>query len=245
MSKKNIFFFLFFPFLLAHQAICQSFSAEKKIAKADSLFQKADYSKAEKLYQEVFYQEKKYSTSMLLKLASIANKKQDYVAYLYWLNLYFQSNPSLKIAEKISNTALAYEISGYQLSDRRWLTILYHRYYKFIALGFSVLGIFLVLLLFIRKQPLFIFRRNSVLLMIMLIFSLIFLNIAPDTKEVVIKQEHAYLMSAPSGASLVMGKAKKGQKLQVNSQKDVWIEVVWNNQKVFVKESQVYFGFVF
>lgn len=243
MLKKIKYFLILFFSWLANYAYSQDFKHNLSIA--DSLFKKGEYLKAEPIYQRIFYHEQKYSEEMLLHLAFIANKKQDYVAYLYWLNLYFQVEPSIKIAEKISNTANTYELAGYDLSDRKWFIVLYHHYYKFLALAMSFLGCFIAWVFLFRKQSLLTFRRNGILLLIFLLFSIISLNIIPETKEIVVAQANTYLMSAPSGASWVIGVAQKGQKLPVISEQDIWVEVVWNNQKVFIKKTQGYLGSVF
>ncbi|MCU0437122.1 MAG: hypothetical protein MUC49_04355 [Raineya sp.] len=243
MIKKITYFLLLFFHLTLNYAYSQGF--KKNLIVADSLFKKGDYPKANLIYQDIFYQEKKYSSQMLLHLAIIANKQQDYVAYLYWLNLYFQVQPSLRISEKISNTANTYELAGYELSDRKWFSILYHHYYKFIVLGICVISFLITWFFLFRKQSLFVYRRTGILLLIFLLFSVISLNIIPETKEIVIAQSNTYLMSAPSGASWVIGIAQKGQKLPVNNEHDIWVEVIWNNQKVFVKKTQVYLGSVF
>lgn len=243
MLKKIIYFLILFFCFTYNYTYSQSFKSNTTTA--DSLFNKGEYLKAEPIYQDIFYKEKKYSSKMLLHLAFIANKKQDYVAYLYWLNLYFQVQPSLKTSEKISNTANTYELAGYELTDRKWFTILYHHYYRFIVLGLCLIGCLVVWLFLFRKQSLLVYRRNGILLLIFLLFSIISLNIIPETKEIVIAQSNTYLMSAPSGASWVVGIVQKGQKLPVNNEHDIWVEVIWNNQKVFVKKTQGYFGSIF
>jgi hypothetical protein len=243
MSKKIIYFLILILFFICNYTYSQGF--KENLAIADSLFKKSEYVKATPIYENIFYKEKKYSSEMLLRLAFIANKRQDYVAYLYWLNLYFQVQPSLKISEKISNTANTYELTGYELTDRKWFTLLYHHYYKFIILGICIIGCLATWFFLFRKQNLFVYRRNGILLLIFLLFSIISLNIIPETKEIVIAQNNTYLMSAPSGASWVLGIVQKGQKLSINNEYDIWVEVTWNNQKVFVKKTQGYLGSVF
>ncbi|MFN3315642.1 MAG: SH3 domain-containing protein [Raineya sp.] len=197
------------------------------------------------MYENIFYTERIYSEKMLVQLASTASQKKDYVAYLYWLNLYFQVKPSPEIAEKIENTANAYELAGYEISDSRWFLVYYHRYYKFIALGFCVLTSIFLIFFFFTQQNITAFRRNGILLLLFLLGAILLLNVVPPIKEAVIAGENTYLMLAPSSASQVAGVASKGQKVAVIGDNDIWLEVIWNKQKVFVKKTQVYFSNLF
>lgn len=243
MFKKIFIFIAIFLHFISYKIYCQG--VVEKISRADSLFLLNKYEEAEQLYQEVFYQNRTYSEKMLVQLSLIASQKKDYIAYLYWLNLYFQVNPNTKIAEKIENTANAYELSGYEISDNRWFLVYYHYYYKFIALGFCVFISILLIFFFLKKQPIMAFRRNGVLLLLFLLATILLLNLVPPIKEAVIARENTYLMFAPSSASQVVGIASKGQKVDVTGQNDAWLEIIWNKQKVFVKKSQVYFANLF
>ena len=243
MLKNFFIFIVIFICFIPYKIYCQGVA--EKISRADSLFLLNKYEEAEQLYQEVFYQNRAYSEKMLVQLSLIASQKKDYIAYLYWLNLYFQANPNAKIAEKIENTANAYELAGYAMSDSRWFLVYYHYYYKFIALGFCVLISILLISFFLNKQSIMAFRRNGILLLLFLLATILLLNIIPPIKEAVIAGENTYLMFAPSSASQVAGIASKGQKVDVVGNNDVWLEVIWNKQKVFVKKSQVYFANLF
>jgi len=214
----------------------------EKIVRADSLFEQNKYDEAEMLYEEIFYKNQTYSEKMLIQLAFIAWQKKDYVRYLYWLNLYLQVNPNVEIAEKIENTATAYELTGYEISDGRWFLIYYHYYYKFIVLGVCVLVSILLVSFFFSKQNAITFRRNGILLLLFLLGVIVLLNVVPPIKEAVIAGESTYLMLAPSSASQVAGIASKGQKVRVVGENDIWLEIIWNKQKVFVKKTQVYFA---
>jgi hypothetical protein len=243
MFKKIFIFIQISIYLCAHHSYCQE--VKEKIQRADSLFLVNKYEEAGKLYEQVFYNNRLYSQKMLLQLAFIASQSKDFVRYLYWLNLYLQVNPDAKIAEKIENTANAYELVGYEISDRRWFLIYYHYYYKFIVLGFCVLTSVFLMLFFLNKQSVVVFRRNGVLLLLYLVGTILLHNVVPPIKEAVVAGENTYLMQAPSSASQVAGLASKGQKVSVVGENDIWLEIVWNKQRVFVKKSQVYFANLF
>jgi len=238
---KKIFSFILISIYLNYYSSYSQILTEK-IVRADSLFGQDKYEDAEVLYEEIFYENHIYSEKMLVQLAFIASQKKDYVRYLYWLNLYFQVSPSVAIAEKIENTANAYELAGYEISDRRWFLVYYHYYYKFIAFGICVLASILLISFFLNKQNAQTFRRNGILLLLFLLGTILLLNVVPPIKEAVVAGESTYLMLAPSSASQVAGIASKGQKVSVVGENDIWLEIVWNKQKVFVKKTQVYFA---
>ncbi|GAB4124593.1 MAG: hypothetical protein OHK0045_02010 [Raineya sp.] len=243
MFKKIYVLNIIFIFIFSYKSYSQV--VVEKISRADSLFSLNKYEEAEQLYQDIFYNNRTYSEKMLVQLALIASQKKDYVAYLYWLNLYFQVNPNAKIAEKVENTANAYELTGYDLSDSRWFLVYYHHYYKFIALFCCVVLSALLILFFFSKQRIVVFRRNGIFILLFLLISILLLNVVPPIKEAVIAADSTYLMLAPSSASQVAGIAPKGQKVNVVGENDVWLEVIWNKQKVFVKKTQVYFADLF
>lgn len=243
MFKKIFIFILIFVSLCTHRSYCQE--VKEKIKQADSLLAINKYKEAEKLYEQVLYEHQFYSNKMFLQLALIASQNKDFVRYLYWLNLYLQVQPDAKIAEKITNIAHAYELTGYEISDTKWLLLYYHCYYKFLVFAFCVLTALLLVFFFLSKQSVVAFRRNGILLLLFLIGTILLLNVVPPIKEAVIAGENTYLMSAPSSASQVAGFANKGQKMNVVGEKDIWLEVIWNKQKVFVKKTQVYFTNIF
>lgn len=243
MLKKISTFILTIILLSSYSSYSQTLT--QKAAKADSLFLQNKYEEAEALYEEIFYKNHTYSEKILVQLAFIASQKKDYVRYLYWLNLYFQVNPTVRIAEKIENTASAYELTGYEISDKRWLLVYYHRYYKFIVFGLCVLISILFFYFLFSKQDVIAYRRNGILFLIFLIGTILWLNVVPPIKEAVVAGESTYLMLAPSSASQVVGIASKGQKLSVVGETDIWLEIIWNKQRVFLKKSQVYFANLF
>lgn len=242
MSKKIFFLLSIFFIVLSQITYSQLVVSEKKTKDTLQKYRKSDAISHQ--YSETFFVKKQYSEFSLLNLALHSQQKQDYVAYLFWLNLYFQANPNIKASEKISSVANAYQLAGYQQSDARWLQVLYYHYYNEIALVLISLSLFLSVLFFTRKKKRLI-SRTSIFALLFILLSLVLLNIVPPINEAIIKSENTYLMTAPSGASQVAGIAQKGEKMTIIDESDIWLKVFWGKQQVFVRKTNVYFGKLF
>ncbi|MCS6796066.1 MAG: hypothetical protein RMJ97_01830 [Raineya sp.] len=237
---KKIFFFLFWgSWILIKVAYCQDF--KKKQQTADSLFAVGKYYEAETLYAQIL-NEGVFSEKNILKQAFVASQQKNYAAYLHYLNLHLQYKPSLRTAQKIYNIATAYELEGYEVSDSKWLLLLYYAYHKWLVWGFCLLLLVWVFV-FLRKKyhSWGIFQRNGIFLLIVLTFGIFFINFMPNINEAIVAYDHTYLMKAPSAASSKVAVLSKGKKLSVVAENDVWLEVIWQKEKAFVRKTQVYF----
>ncbi|WP_448529994.1 hypothetical protein [Raineya sp.] len=239
MLKKIFFFLVCINGLLTESIYCQDFKQKNFLA--DSLFAVGKYSEAEAVYAQILG-EGVFSEQNVLKQAFIASQQKNYVAYLHYLNLLLQNEPKLSTAQKIYNIATAYELEGYEVSDSKWILLLYYAYHRWIILGLCLLFLLWSISFLRRKYTTWgAFQRNGIILLLGLAFSIFFVNFIPNINEAIVAYNHTYLMKSPSAASEKVVVLSKGQKLNVIGEKDVWLEVIWGKEKAFVRKTQVYF----
>jgi hypothetical protein len=239
MLKKIFFFLICFGTIVSENIYCQDFNRKNLLA--DSLFAVGKYSEAEAIYGQILG-DGIFSEQNVLKQAFIASQHKNYVAYLHYLNLLLQYEPKLSTAQKIYNIATAYELEGYEVSDKKWILLLYYAYHKWIILSLCLLFL-LWAISFLRKKYTTwgTLQRNGSILLLGLAFSIFFINFIPNINEAIVAYNHTYLMKSPSAASEKVVVLSKGQKLNVIGEKDIWLEVVWEKEKAFVRKTQVYF----
>jgi hypothetical protein len=81
LNKKNLFFsFFILAFLVSGRALCGN---TKELKIADSLFAMAKYPEAQALYKKNFNPAEKSNPGLLLKLAFLAEKTNNYTDCLF------------------------------------------------------------------------------------------------------------------------------------------------------------------
>src|SRR4051812_48821245 len=106
MYSKLLMHILFFNLLF----IAKSFSQGtfEQLHKADSLFDSKKYIESFEIYHQILDSSDQYSPRMLKKMAFIKEGLGDYTSALYYLNLFYSSNPDNEVLKKMEELGLKY-----------------------------------------------------------------------------------------------------------------------------------------
>ena len=236
--KKIIFFFII---NLSSVQLANSQSDGYILKKADSLFKSENYTSAEVLYEQILPKIKNPSNQLFLKLASIKEKKGDFLKTLYYLNKAFEQNPNEKILAKLNETAALHEVKGYELSDFNFLILFYKQYSGFLVALLLTLGIYIFVILFIKKYKTnYIPISQKVFLIVYLIGIGLLLNLPDKYHQGIINHDGVLLRSEPSAAAGIEETIDKGHRLNVLGGNDIWRRVYWNDKFLYLKESDIW-----
>lgn len=220
----------------AHNAFAQLFS--RQLAYADSLFKVKQYTQSMSVYEEVLAA-RQYSPSMLLKMAYIEEGLGKISKSLYYLNLYYLATGDDQTLVKMQELANKNRLEGYQHPESDQFYYYMNKYGYLISLTLTSFSLFALAWLYVQKKR----SKNPigavVMLMIFLVLLAVNVNFPLRDSTVMITTGRTYLMSGPSAGANVIGVVNEGHKLRMLNKKDVWIEVQWFDQPVYVKENRV------
>lgn len=222
------------------QFLSPAVAQENRLKSADSLFTIGRYSEAKSIYQNYFQNEKKYNPNLLMKLAFLSEKANDYTQSLYYLSCLAQLEPSVALLEKMSTIASANGLKGYEFDDYSYFIILYRRYGEVLPILLLTLGVyvFVVMLIKIRSGE-YIYRRHKWAMVIYLIALLGLLNVPANYSTGIISNSSTYLRSFPSSAAPIVEKVSKGHKLTIIGARDHWNLVFWGGELVYVRQADL------
>jgi len=239
-NKIRYFYILFFTlfFLCSQVTIAQKSTNE--LSRADSLFQKQEYTKSFRIYKTILDKDQKSSPQMLLKMAYTQEAAQNYTAALYYLHLYYAKNPTRAVLNKIEDLALKQNYAGYSFSDLEFLqTHLNKRYFDILQL-MLMLAVIIVTIILLNK------RRKKVLspafrwvFMTYLLFIAYYINFLSFVKKGIIWQNNVAIMSAPSAGATWLATATEGHKIDLKGEEDIWYETEWNGQRAYIRKNNV------
>lgn len=236
--KKIIFFFII---NLTFVQLAKSQSDEGALKKADSLYKAENYTGAEVLYEQNLPKIKNPSNQFFLKLASIKEKKGDFLKTLYYLNKAYEQNPNEKILAKLNEMATLHEVKGYELSDFNFLILFYKQYSGFLVALLLLLGIYIFVILFIKKyKSNYIPVNQKVFLIVYLMGISLLLNLPDRYHQGIINHDGVLLRSEPSAAAQIEEIIDKGHRLNVLGGNDIWKRVYWNDKFLYLKESDIW-----
>ncbi len=236
--KKIIFFFII---NLTFVQLAKSQSDGRALKKADSLYKSENYTGAEVLYEQNLPKIKNPSNQFFLKLASIKEKKGDFLKTLYYLNKAYEQNPNEKILAKLNEMATLHEVKGYELSDFNFLILFYKQYSGFLVGLLLILGIYIFVILFIKKyKSNYIPINQKVFLIVYLIGIGLLLNLPDRYHQGIINHDGVLLRSEPSAAAQIEETIDKGHRLNVLGGNDIWKRVYWNDKFLYLKESDIW-----
>lgn len=238
-QNKSHFFFLIFSFFLSFPL--QSQNDREELRKGDNFFEQKKYTEAVKVYENLLRQSATGTPRMLLRMAYIYERMGDYTRALYAMHLYNQLNPSYEIQLQMENLAHEHKLTGYEKRDKDYFSYLMAKYarYSFPSLIVLVLLAFGIGYFKILNKSTINFTYR-ILFILGIIGLLVWLNYTEIKPEVIISQDHTYLMSAPSSGSDVLAILDKGHKLKLNGQSDIWLEVEWQKKKAYLRRNKVY-----
>ena len=217
-----------------------TFSQELELKDADSLFYNENYAKSKKIYDSIFYINKFYSESMLLKMAMIEEKLNNYEKSIYYLSIIQRENNDNLIQEKINQIASKNQLETYNLSDIVYLNVFFLKYKS------KLLSILIILISVIFAANVFlILKKNKPNFFLKGFYILSFLTLIIINYSVprigIVSDNNTFIMNEPSSASDVFMIISKGEMLSItNNNIEAWYEVSIENKKKFIRKKNLY-----
>ena len=206
-----------------------------RLQQADSLYEKKQYVQSLDHYRSILDQ-KQYSPAMLLKMAYIEEGLNRVGQALYYLNLYYLASNDKLVLEKMDELAAKYNLDGYKSSEADVAISFYHDYDFQLSLTLAVLSIFLLSLLFYwRKKTNRPIATATVLFIVLVLFG-VHLNFGSKISTAIVGESNTYLMDGPSAGASVVSVIEEGHRVEVVGKTDVWYEVKWNENTVYVRD---------
>ena len=236
--KKIIFFFIL---NLTFLQLANSQSDVQIFKRADSLFKTENFNGSEQIYEQNLQKLKNPSNVLFLKLASIKEKKGDFLKSMYYLNKAYELNPNEKILAKLNEMAIIHELKGYELSDFNFLILFYKQYSGFLIALLMILGIYIFVILFIKKYNNNYMPFNQKVFLVVYLFGVgLLLNLPDKYHQGIINHDGVFLRSEPSSAAPIEVSVDKGNRLNVLGGNDIWRRVIWNDKFLYLKESDIW-----
>lgn len=236
MQRYGKLFFLFCALLWAAFAPATAKPADRLLDKADSLFSAKQYTQAFLLYQQLLTKDRYYSPGMLLKMAYVKEALGDYVAALYYLQVYHQKHPGRRVLKKMEALAQQHELSGYEYSDYALFTAFVDKYYLKVLELLMMGGVIFLTLSVLGK-----WRGKKVTVWhlagfgVYLLFLFYYLNFLSLGRYGIVTQDQLLLMSGPSAGSAVLETIPKGNRVQLLQQEDIWLQIRYRDQTAFAR----------
>lgn len=208
---------------------------------ADSLFAIARYTEAQALYKKNFSLTEKNSQALLLKLAFLAEKTNNYTDCLFYLSKLALVQPSRHLFEKMDKLAKEQNLSGYEFDDYNYFMIFYRKYGDYIPILLLTLGTYIVVIMVTktrRKEPILQIHKISIIVYLLALLGI--LNVPSLYQTCIIVNENTFLRDEPSSAAGVVEKVGKGHKLTIIGSVDHWDRVIWNNRIVYIRKSDLW-----
>ena len=239
---------LYNKYLLPVVLICAVFSSgpaicanQKELKTADSLFAMGRYPESLVLYRKNFNPEEKNNQSLLLKLAFLAEKTNNYTDCLYYLSKLALANPSRRLFEKMDKLAEEQNLAGYEFDDYNYFIIFYRRYGDYVPLFLLTLGIYIVVIMVTktrRREPILQIHKISIIVYLLILLGI--LNIPSLYQTCIVINENTFLRDEPSSAAPVIERVGKGHKLTILGSVDHWNRVIWNNRIVYIRKTDLW-----
>lgn len=215
-----------------------SFSAEKTLKEADSLFAQQKYTEAYQRY-EILLVQGKYTPAMLLKMAFINDGLGNYVEALYFLDLYYKKSADRNVLEKINEISQNNRLHGYVYHDSHFFLALIEKFSLWIQLAMSSI-LFLTAVYIYRKRRLD--QRPTLAYLLHTFTGLLFLLLASrggQNRQGVIYEDSTLLRSGPSAGAEPIEVISKGHKVDILKELPAWTKIMWEGNEVYVRKDRV------
>lgn len=204
---------------------------------ADSLFKAKQYTQSFDNYHLIL-SEKKYTPAMLLKMAYIQEGLGHVSQSLHYLQTYHQATGDESVLKKIEAIAEKNKLKGYEQEkiSLQGLLAAYHFHLMAITGGLVILFLSLAWVTK-RKGGMPTGAMTISFLLLILLFGQV--NLLEPPRQGIVQQPATYLMGGPSAGASVIAIIDEGHQLKIVGQQDVWLEVEWLDQRVYVKADQL------
>ncbi|MCE7064892.1 SH3 domain-containing protein [Dyadobacter sp. CY326] len=239
LRSKYLIFWIFLGTVMS--SVTAFATNRKELKTADSLFAMARYPESLQLYKKNFSQDEKNNQSLLLKLAFLAEKTNNYTDCLFYLSKLALTNPSRRLFEKMDKLAQEQNLTGYEFDDYNYFIIFYRRYGDYIPILLLTLGTYIVVIMVTkvrRKEPILQIHKLSIIVYLLVLLGI--LNVPSLYQTCIIVNENTFLRDEPSSAAAVVDRVGKGHKLTIVGSVDHWNRVIWNNQFVYIRKSDLW-----
>ncbi|MBX2914589.1 MAG: hypothetical protein KF856_04855 [Cyclobacteriaceae bacterium] len=208
------------------------------LQQADSLYAKKQFTQSFELYNRI-HKAGQYSPAMFLRMAFIQEGLNKPGLALYYLNLYYLASGDAQTLIKMDELAAKNGLSGYENTQINQVREIINRY------RLHMTGAIASFIILVMAVALYQHKKGNkpmvapVLTLVALVFLGLFVNFSQPDPTVIITGANTLVMSGPSAGASAVGLLKEGNKVRVKNKEDVWLKVVWADQYVYVRESQV------
>ncbi len=240
---QNIFKKLFIIFSTFYFTTLFASQYPQQIKEADMLFSTKKYQESYQIYYNSF-KNGIITPQSLLKMAFIKEGVGEPVKALFFLNYFYETYPDKKIFNKMKEIADKEQFKGYVYSDLEFFANVYRNYQFEIILG--ILAFVFLYFLAVVLNKIFIkgiSNTSPFLFILFLIFIYYIVNFGEkffNPEKAIIIKEKALLMQSPSAGANLIGTATKGNRVVISQKMDIWVEIVYDNKKCYIRNENLY-----
>ena len=210
---------------------------ENLLFKGDSLFDLKKYYEAKKYYDSLYFNKELYTNSMLLKLSLIENELGNFEKSIYYLSKYTKNDDNEIVDRNINKLISENNLETYAKSDYSFLLSIYNDNKQNLVISFLIILFIIFCLNIIRRN------RNQKIIFIKTFFVLAFITLLminiKGGLDGIILNENTFIMNDPSSGSDVYKLIRKGEKIKIVNETDVWYEVELENQKKYIRKKNI------
>ncbi|MBA9075819.1 MULTISPECIES: SH3 domain-containing protein [Rufibacter] len=211
-----------------------------RIAQADSLYTRHQYTQALDLYTRLLQQDQVYTPQMLLKMAFIHEGLQQYTQSMYYLQLYYSKYPSRSVLQKMEQVGMEQRLKGYQYTDWDFFKTQFYKYYPQILevlLLLAAAATTFALIRWRKKRP--ISKQFKLGFLLFLLFLFYFGNFLTLGQQGIIQQANVPIMTAPSAGAGLIASVGTGHKVDVLGEQDIWYRIEWEDQVAYIRKNNL------
>lgn len=244
MSKKQtVLFKLLVFFQVAFLSVsyhANSQTVSDQLSLADSLFKERKYTESFEIYQKIINAENQATPQMLMKMAYIKEGLGDYSEALLYLNKYYLKTSDQKARDKMTELADEHSLMGFRSTDADFFQGLLNEYFVSISIGLLALSLaFLGIAAYRRFKVARGHMGYAFSAVAILVLFLFFVNYPMGDDQAIIVENHAYLMSGPSAGADLIDVVKKGHRIKVLEETDLWVKIEWNGMPAYVRKHYI------
>lgn len=136
--------------------------------------------------------------------------------------------------------AIKNHLTGYEFTDYEYFVSLYNKFNY--QIFFFIVGISVIVFLYSVYKVFFSvnyvkFRLYMSFLLILVSYA--FINLGIPSYKGIVATENTLVVDSPSAAGKVVGRAKKGNRVNILKKDELWYEIIWNNKVAFVKNDKL------